>query len=118
MRRFKKLTVSGLAYTVWIATPEECPLLKSAEGYCDFDGHIYIRQDVAKDPTRFRDTYVHELTHAWLHASGFETWFAGVTGIESEDELAKVTESFIRMQTPILIATLTNAGLFKKRISK
>lgn len=122
----KSLVICGMTYRIVIVKrgqrgPKEWT--KRTEGMCDPNaGVIYLAGWLAKNPTRLRDTFVHEVAHALSEGTGLRRWLADIVpgGKRKRPTRAwrqrvwELEESVIRIMVPALIQALESGGLMEK----
>lgn len=114
MRTPRTIDVCGLSYRVVFVSPKRMgqlpPKDSAVEGYTVIGaGVIYLATSLKKNPSRLRDTLMHEiLGHALWDACGLEHFVHHAK--KRGRAYWSFQEAFIRIHTPALITTLRSLG--------
>lgn len=101
-----ELVICGLVYTVVFAHPDNVPDLRGNEGCCISGANtIFIREGMP--PSRTRDAILHEVTHAFLEASGIRHLLLGVYNGTAFDDFE---ETLIRILVPSVLRLIDDNG--------
>lgn len=96
---------------------------KKTEGMCDPNaGIIYLAGRLTRNPTRLRDTFIHEIGHALSEGTGLRMWLAklvpgrkkGREGRAWGRRVWELEEDCIRIMVPALILALESGRLLEK----
>lgn len=123
MREVRRLSIVGQEYTVITATAEEAPELEAEEGHTRFSRNtILVREGL---PTsRDRDTLLHEVSHAFLEATGLGSFIKdnlrpGVDATEFEETLIRLAvPGILRMVDENGQALVAPTALIKRKGAK
>lgn len=113
----KSIVIGGLRYRIVFVDSEgmkEEVDDPETEGVTDIEGgRIVLHKRLLKNPTRLRDTLVHEVIgHALWDACGIGHWLKERTKLRGK-KWYRFQEIFIRWHTPALVATLKELGLIQ-----
>lgn len=108
MRVWRKVDVSGVEYTITLASDKERPEVLNCHGVTLPDNQeIILASDLS--PSRFPSTLLHEILHAVYHESGISEMLKERFDLTPR-EYEIFDEAFIQLQTPVLLRALTTCG--------
>lgn len=108
MKYLCAIDVNGLSYRVFVCSPDaEC--LEGNEGIADYTAGVIWLRDT--NPSRLRDTLVHEILHACMDASGVSHLLDSLISKRTKTTVREAEELIVRALTPCLITALRSANL-------